>query len=123
MRLLAVLSALASVAVLAAAPAGADSAPVGPLPKGPVSTLTTTRGSLIAIALPAQKPSTGLVWRAARHVDPKVARQVWEADVGESVVVVFRAIARGTVRIVFAATKSDASPKAVKAQTTVVHIR
>ena len=41
--------------------ASADATPVGPLPAGPVSTITAKRGTLVAIALPRQQPSSGLV--------------------------------------------------------------
>ena len=64
-----------SVAVLALAGAGAaaaDSTPVGPLPKPAVTTVTTAKGSLVAVALPRQAPRTGLVWRVARPLDTRV---------------------------------------------------
>ena len=63
----------------------------------------------MAIALPSQKASTGLVWRVAREVDASVLRQVSEADVGSSVVVVFRATGAGTAKVAFALTKGDAA--------------
>ncbi len=82
------LGALVAAFVLTAS-AGASAPPVGPLPSGPTQHITTTRGQLVAVALPHS--SKGRVWRLARPVDPKVLRQVSEADVGSSVVVVYRA--------------------------------
>ncbi len=63
-RLVAVLTAVSTLAV--AGTAHADSTPVGPLPTGPVQTITVKRGQLVAVALPKAASSTGLVWRIAR---------------------------------------------------------
>jgi hypothetical protein len=115
------LAAVAAAAVLAT-PALADSTPVGPLPKGPSSTFSTHRGWFVAVALPRQPKSTGLVWRVARQFDSKILHQVSEADVGKNVVVVFNVSGVGTTPIVFALTKGDSSPKAVRAITTVVRV-
>jgi hypothetical protein len=107
---------LAVVAALAlVAPASASVTPVGPLPDGPVTTIRTQRGSLVAVALPRPRPATGLVWRLARDVDPRVARQVSEADVGRSVVVVFKVVGRGNASIVFALTRGESSPDVLRA--------
>jgi hypothetical protein len=103
-------------------PAFADSTPIGPLPKGPVSTVSTHRGLLVAVALPHQAASKGLVWRLARPVDSKVLRQVGEADVGANVVIVFSAVGKGRVSVVFALTRGDNSPKAVRAVTNKVRV-
>ena len=72
-------AALVAGLVLAASAAGA-APPVGPLPRGPVSTIQTERGQLVAIALPHR--AGGKVWRIARAFDGKVVRQVSEGDVG-----------------------------------------
>ena len=95
---------LASVLLLAA-PAGASAPPVGPLPKGPVTTVQTARGSLVAVALPYR--TGGLVWRLARGVDPKVLVEVDEADVGPNVVVVYRAKSPGHVKLAYGLTRGD----------------
>jgi hypothetical protein len=108
---------------LAVAVASADTTPVGPLPKGPHSTIAAERGSFVAVALPRQKPSTGLVWRLARQVDPAVLRQVSEGDVGSSVVVVFRAMDAGSAKVVFALTRGDSSPRALRSTTYTVRVR
>ena len=105
-----------STTALLAAPALASAPPVGPLPPGPVTTVTIKQGELLAVALPRQKASSGLVWRIARPVNAKVARQVSEADVGPSVVVVFKLVGKGQATIVFAATKGETA-KAYLART------
>jgi len=105
-------------AVLALAGAGtavADSTPVGPLPKAAVTRVTTAKGSLVAVSLPGQPPRNGLVWRIARPLDTRLVRQVGGADVGPSVVLVFRVVGRGHASLQFALTRGDTSPKAVRA--------
>lgn len=114
-----VLITAATVAV-AVSPAEATAPPVGKLPKGQVATVSTERGALVAVALPRQ--AKGMVWRLARQVDPRVLRQVSEADVDSSVVVVFRAVGRGKSRIVFALTRGETA-KAYAAVTQVVTVR
>jgi hypothetical protein len=115
------LAAIAAAAVLAT-PALADSTPVGPLPKSPTSTFSTHRGWFVAVALPRQQKSTGLVWRIARPFNSDILHQVSEADVGKNVVVVFNVSGTGTTSIIFALTKGDSSPKAIRAITTVVRV-
>ena len=103
--------------------AAADSTPIGPLPAGPVTNVSTSSGSLVAVAVPRQKTSTGLVWRVARPVRAQVVRQVSEADVGSSVVLVFRAVGSGNASIVLALTRGDSSGKAVRSVTYRVRVR
>ena len=105
-----------AVGALAGGAAG-DSTPIGQLPKGPVTSIETTRGALVAAALPRQNPSTGLVWRVARRVDSRVLRQVSEADVGSTVVVVFRVVGKGQALVRFGLTRGESSGKAVKSAT------
>jgi len=114
----ATLSGLAASAALltVGAPADASAPPVGRIPKGPVASVRTQEGQLVAIALP--RKADGLVWRLARRVDPNVLRQVSEADVGRSVVVVFRATGRGTARVVFALTRGETR----RARASVTHV-
>lgn len=92
-------------AVVLAAPAAASAPPVGKLPPGPVQTITVRPGQLVAIALP--HGTGGKVWRSARHVDPKILREVSEADVDSNVVVVFRTFARGHVTVAYALTQGE----------------
>ena len=115
------LAAVAATAVLAT-PALADSTPVGPLPKGASSTFSTHRGWFVAVALPRPLKSSGLVWRIARPFNTDIVHQVSEGDVGKQVVVVFNVSGTGTTSIVFALTKGDSSPKAIRAITTVVRV-
>ncbi len=89
--------------------------PVGSLPRGPVTTVLTHPGELVAVALPRQEEATGLVWRLARAVDGRVLRQVSEADVGACVVVVLEAVGTGETSVVFALTRGESSPTAVQA--------
>jgi len=106
---------VAVLAFVAAGTAAADSTPVRPLPTPAVTKVTTAKGSLVAVSLPARPAGTGLVWRVARPLDARVVRQVGEADVGPSVVLVFRVVGRGRASLHFALTRGDASPKAVRA--------
>jgi len=101
----AVLSAVAAAVFVPAATAVAAAPPVGPLPKGPVTTIETRPGQLVAVALPHR--AGGLVWRLSRGVSPKVLRQVSEADVGNDVVVVYRAIGPGRVRLAYGLTRGE----------------
>jgi hypothetical protein len=104
-------------AALVAATAQATATPVGPLPAGPVSTISTKHGQLIAVALPSAPARSGLVWRIARRYDSRVVREVSEANVGRNVVVVFKVVGAGRTSIVFAQTRGEASSKAVAAIT------
>jgi hypothetical protein len=88
-----------------------------------VTAVDTQRGSLVAVAVPRQRASSGLVWRVARPVNGKVVRQASEADVGSSVVLVFRAVGVGNAAIVLALTRGESSGKAVRAVTYRVRVR
>ncbi len=63
-----------------AAVALADSAPIGPLPPGPVASITAERGELVAVAL--LQRSGGRVWRVARPINVNDLHQLSEANVG-----------------------------------------
>ena len=99
----------------------ADSTPVGPLPAGPRATIDVQHGELVALALPQR--SAGRVWRVARPFDSNVLRQVSEADVGSSIVLVFRARNAGRTTIAMALTKGDASAKALESRRFLVRVR
>ncbi len=102
--------------LLLPAAARADSTPVGPLPQGPVQTITVKKGQLVALALPKPSSTTGLVWRVARAYDSKVVQQREEADVGNSsIVVVFKASGKGRTSVIFAETRGDGGVRALKA--------
>jgi dienelactone hydrolase len=100
-----------------------DATPVGALPRARVTTVLTHPGSLVAVALRRAAASTGLVWRLARRLDASIVPQVSEANIGPSVVVVFRARRVGRAQIVFALTRGESSPKALRAVKYVVQIR
>jgi hypothetical protein len=106
-----------AVALQLVGPARADTTPVGPLPPGPVSTITTAPNQLVAVALPRASKRSGLTWRLARRYNSSVVRQVSEAGVDANVVLVFKIVGRGTTSLVFALTRGDTSPRAVKATT------
>lgn len=110
----AIVAGLTLALCLAVGPAAADAPPVGPLPDGSVTKVVTARGSLVAVAVPRQRESTGLVWRVARQFDARVVRQVSEAEAGSAIVLVFKAVGAGRTSIVLALTRGE-TPKAVRA--------
>ena len=111
------------LALAVIAGARADSTPVGPLPSGSVSTITTSPNQLVGVALPHAAKHSGLVWRLARRYDEDVVRQTSEADVGANDVLVFKVVGRGDTALVFALTHGDTSAKAVRAATHRIHSR
>ena len=114
-----VVAAVAATATLAGVGL-ADSTPVGPLPGGPTSTIQTEKGQLIAVALPRR--ANGRVWRIARTVNARVVQQVSEADVGTSVVLVFKATGAGTTTIAFGLTRGETA-KAFESRRFTVRVR
>jgi hypothetical protein len=103
MRHLIAAAAAGVAALVLVLPADATAPPVGRLPKGSATTIRTTAGSLVAVALPRR--SGGLAWRLARGVDARVLGEVSEANVGTDVVVVFRAMTPGQVRVLYGLTR------------------
>jgi hypothetical protein len=103
MHRIAGLAALAAALVLVV-PGHAAAPPVGPLPKGPVTTISTAKGSLVSIALPSR---AGKSWRLARAVNPRVLVEVTEANVGSTVVVIYRATGRGSVKVAYGLTRGE----------------
>jgi hypothetical protein len=113
MKNIALLTCLALVAVVFAASSRASAPPVGPLPKSPVTTITTVSQELVSFALP--RGNSGLVWRTAGDTNPSVAREYAEGDIpGNITVVVFLARKPGTTMVSFGLTK-DETPKAYRA--------
>lgn len=118
---------VASIAVIAGllVPVSASVAsapPVGPLPPGQITTVSAVRGTLIAVALPGQPASTGLVWRLARPVNVKVLRQVSERNIGRDVIVVYKAVSAGDATVAYGLTKGE-TRKAYKSVTYKMRIR
>jgi hypothetical protein len=103
-RLLVGLIAVLTLAVVGL-PARASAPPVGPLPKGPVTTIRVQRGLLFAIALP--RPANGLAWRGARRSDATVARPLDEGELNGNIVFTYRAGRRGTTTVVYALTRGE----------------
>jgi hypothetical protein len=99
----------------------ADAPPLGPLPSGPTSTIQTQTGQLVAFALPRR--TNGRVWGVARKFDANVVREVSEGDVGRAtVVVVFKAVGRGTTTVVFGLTRGETA-KAFESRRYTVQVR
>jgi hypothetical protein len=117
-RMLKLLLLCGLVALAAVAAGSAAAPPVGALPKGPVLKVDAPKGALVAVALPRR---AGFSWRLARQVNPSVLRQVSEADVGKSVLVVFRATGRGDATIAFGLTRGE-TPRAYASLTQKVHV-
>jgi predicted secreted protein len=107
-RLLAIVAAVAAAGAVAAT-AFSSAPPVGPLPKGPVQTVKRTAGTRFLVTLP--KPGiAGGAWRVARGYDSAVVREVGEGTKkGGAVWVTYRAVARGTTRVVYALTRGERS--------------
>jgi len=112
--------AVAAAVAASATAACASAPPVGPLPAGPTSTIATTAGELVAVALPHR--SGGRSWRIARAFNSSVVREVSEADVGANVVIVFKATGAGTATLRFALTRGETA-KALESRTFVVRVR
>jgi hypothetical protein len=119
-RLYALLTAATAVAACITAVAGLASAPpVGTLPAGPVSTIQTQKGQLVAVALPHR--AGGRVWRVARAFNSKVLSQVSEGDIGANVVLVFKATGTGTTTLTFGLTRGE-TKKAYESRKFVVRV-
>lgn len=116
-------SALAAACIAVAVVAGSSRAsapPVGPLPSGPTSTIKTVQGELVSFALPHR--TGGRTWRIVGSVNSKVLREVAEGDVGNQVVLVFKAVGPGTAAVVFALTRGE-RPKAYESRRFTVNVR
>jgi hypothetical protein len=112
-------AAIAGTAILAST-AAAVAPPVGALPSGPSSTLHTQTGELVAFALP-HRPG-GRVWRIKGSVNASVLSQVSEADVGNSVVLIFKATGPGTTTVSFGLTRGERA-KAYESRRFTVRVR
>ena len=110
-----ILTLAALVAGLTAAAAVASAPPVGPLPKGPVTTIKLAGGRTFTVTLPKPKVA-GRVWRIARPFDADVAREVREGETATAIKVTFRTVGAGTTRVVFALTRGE-TPHAYAART------
>ena len=118
----ALLGAIAGVLVSPVSASVASAPPVGPLPPGQITTISAARGTLVAVALPGQPASSGLVWRLARAVNVKVLRQTSERAIGRDVIVVYKAVSAGDATVAYGLTKGE-TRKAYKSVTYKIRIR
>jgi len=103
-----------------AANAGATAGPIGPLPPGPTTTISTIGTSLVSVVLP--KGAQGRSWRQKGTVDPMLLREVTEVTVGGNIVIIFKAVGRGTAKVQYGLTRGE-TKKAYASATFLVHIR
>jgi hypothetical protein len=115
-----ILAATAGLAIAAAGVADASAPPVGPLPPGPTSTIATRVGELVAVALPHR--ANGRTWRVARAYNSSVVREQSEADVGATVVLVFKTLSPGRVTLAFGLTRGETA-HAFESRTFKVQVR
>jgi len=108
----AVIAALSAAAFVAVS-ARATAPPVGPLPKGTVTSIRVPHGQLFALVVP--RPATGLSWRGARQSDATIARPLDEGELNGNIVFVYRAGHSGKTTVVYALTH-DEQPRALKAR-------
>ena len=90
-----------------------------PLLVRPQAVLRPRQLQLVAVALPHR--AGGKVWRVATSYDGTKLHQVSEADVGPTVVLVFKALKAGNARIEFGLTKGETA-KAFESRQFVVMI-
>jgi len=95
-------------------------APRRPAPSRPYATVATSAGELVAVALPQR--SGGRVWRIARSLNASVLHELSEANVGATVVVVFKTTHRGDATISFGLTQGE-TRTALESRTYKVHVR
>jgi hypothetical protein len=112
------LAAAVAAGVLALS-ATAEAPPIGPLPTPVVTHVTTTKGSLVSIALLRR---AGYDWRIAGALKASVLVEQTEGDVGPDVVLVFKAVGRGSATVTVAQTRGE-RPKAYRAVRYVVTVR
>lgn len=94
--------------------ANASAPPVGPLPKGPTTTITVQHGLVFALAL--AKPPSGQYWRAATSINLKVAKPLSDGELEGNIILLYKAVAAGTISVAYGLTK-DETPKALKSHT------
>ena len=111
-RLVALLVAALAIAASAFS-ARATAPPVGPLPRGPLTTIRVEHGLVFAIALP--RAQSGLAWRGARPSDASIARPLDEGELNGNIVFTYRAGHTGTTTVVYALTR-DETVQALKAR-------
>lgn len=111
-----------AAALVAPALARAEATPVGALPKGPVFRIGVLRDGTFVVRAPKRPAKTGLVWRIARPIDPKVVREIAEGEDRLNVWIRFKAFKAGVVRVVLGLT-FDETPKGYASRTWIVTVR
>lgn len=97
-------AALAALTLVFTVAASATAPPVGPLPKGPVTAITASKGQLVSVALASR---VGKSWRLARTVNQAVLVEVSEGNVGSSVVIIYRAVGAGSASVRYGLTRGE----------------
>lgn len=105
---------VALAAAVLATSAGATAPPIGPLPKGPITSIQVEHGQLFALALP--KPASGYTWRGAKNTNVKVAKPLDEGELNGNIVLVYKALKAGKTTIAYGLTKGE-TQKAYQSQT------
>ena len=95
-----------AVAAISAAAALASAGPVGPLPNGPTASVYFAVGESYTARLPQPKV-VGRVWRIARAFNGKVVSESREGETKQQVWVTFRAVGKGSTKVVFAMTRGE----------------
>ena len=114
-----VLLGVAFTAAVLATSAGASAPPVGPLPRGPVTSIQVGHGQLVALVLP--KPAGGYAWRGAKNTNVKVARPLDEGELNGNIVLVYKALKAGKTTIAYGLTKGE-TKKAYQSRTFLVTV-
>ena len=97
---------MVAVAAISAAAALASAGPVGPLPNGPTASVYFAVGESYTARLPQPKVA-GRVWRIARAFNGKVVSESREGETKQQVWVTFRAVGKGSTKVVFAMTRGE----------------
>jgi hypothetical protein len=118
-RILVAMLAALVLALTVVVGAGATAGPIGPLPPGPTTTISTVHGTLVSVVLPPG--AQGRSWRQAGTYDPKVMSEVTEANVGKNVVIVFKTLGAGTATVKYGLTRGE-TKKAYASATFVVRV-
>jgi hypothetical protein len=98
----------AGLAAICVSTALASAGPVGPLPNGPTTSARLPVGKTYTAKLPQPKVA-GRVWRIARPFDGKVVGETHEGETKHYVLITFRAVGKGSTRVVFAMTRAESA--------------
>ena len=96
------------------ATAQAATPPVGTLPKGPLTTITSQAQGYVSVVL--NRGQSGLIWRIARPYNTQIIVLTAKTNLGDLTLWVFRTIKPGTTTLRYALTHNQ-EPKAYQAAT------